>query len=235
MAWQSREASLRELEAKLGLSPAPSAELAAGAQRPRTPGPPQRSPNPKPLGLSPAPSAEVAAGAQRPRTPGPPQRSANPKPDRARTPLAAARAGSGDMGGAAARAARAAEPRVSDPRTNPERHAGNAAASGAAPGSGGGRLERAGSQGQGLGPRQGSAPGQALGPRQGSGQGLERRGSQGQSLAALARSVRAGLESGHAPQLEGLGREELDKLTSLLESMEREQAGAGGERCGPRV
>lgn len=203
MAWQSREASLRELEAKLGLSPAPSAELAAGAQRLRTPGPSQRS--------------------------------ANPKPDRARTPPAAARAGSGDMGGAAAWAARAAEPRVSDPRANPERRGGSAAASGTAPGSGGGRLERAGSQGQGLGPRQGSVQVQGLGPRQGSGQALERRGSQGQSLAALARSVRAGLESGRAPQLEGLGREELGKLTSLLESMEREQAGAGGERCGPRV
>ncbi len=188
IAWQTREASLRELEAQLGLTPAAPAEECP-------PVAPLRAP--------------------RARTPGP------QGPDRARTPPSGGSGGGG--GGGGVRSHRLGDPRAADPKAGLERRpsAGNtgAGAAAAAGSGGGGRMERRGSQASGM-----------------AGLGLERRGSQGQqSLAALARSVRAGLEGGGAAGLEGLGREELGKLTALLQSMEREQAGtgtgAGADRC----
>jgi len=160
----------------------------------------------EPLPMVSSPGAPPAAVA-RPRTPG------APAPERARTPPAAGRGG-GDAAPPAAAAGRArardAEPRPGEPPPRLARPLSGG-------GGGGARPERGG--GQGAGP----APG--LG---------ERRGSHGQRLAALARSVRAGLENGGSDKLASLGPEELAKLTALLESMEREQAGATGDRCGPQ-
>ncbi len=161
----------------------------------------------EPLPVVSSPGAPPAAVA-RPRTPG------APAPERARTPPAAGRGG-GDAAPPAAAAGRArardAEPRPGEPPPRLARPLSGG-------GGGGARPERGGSQGAG------PAPG--LG---------ERRGSHGQRLAALARSVRAGLENGGSDKLASLGPEELAKLTALLESMEREQAGATGDRCGPQA
>jgi len=108
------------------------------------------------------------AAAARPRTPG------APAPERARTPPAAGRGGA-DAAPPAAAAGRArardAEPRPGEPPPRLARPLSGG-------GGGGARPERGGGQGAAPAP------------------GLERRGSHGQGLAALARSVRAGLENG---------------------------------------
>ncbi|KAK9827702.1 hypothetical protein WJX81_002350 [Elliptochloris bilobata] len=143
-----------------------------------------------------------------------------PRPGGARAVLLPAAAGSGFAPAGPLRAGSLSSPRAQPRQPNPlvqiamqlrEMEAAAAARSGAAHGSAGSLANLA---------RSASAANIAWQSREATLRELE----------AQLGLVRAGLESGRTAQLEGLGREELGKLTSLLESMEREQ---GSER-GPR-